>query len=274
MKNQRYFRVGERAKDDSKTIPIFGITLEPKSQSKGNILFLEGFSGNYEDYLSFFLRPLSEAFRVDAYNYRSHIGSHGRFNNDSNLDDAQTILEEIPGDVFVVAHSYGAYLAARLDSDKVKGVYCIEPVFDPQMLSTLPRLGVNAANTAGYVPGLLQVMDAFLNKTWLNERLGFKVVSPLQGLRELARTSASDCSKPMAFTLASEDRTLGSHQQSRYLALIDMVRAAYPHAKNRSEVAEGLNHCLNLKGFEPFLKPEKNKDSDKILEDIVDFCSE
>lgn len=273
MKNQRYFRVGERAKDDSKTIPIFGLTLEPKTQSKGTILFLEGFSGHFEDYQRFFLEPLADAFQVNTYNYRSHTGSHGRFNNDSNLDDAQTILEEIPGDVFVIAHSYGAYLAARLDSDKVKGLYCIEPVFDPQMLNTLPRFGVNAANTAGYVPGLLQITDAFLNKTKLNETFGFKVVSPLQSSRELARTTAADCSKPMVFTFASGDRTLGSHQQSRYLALIDMVRAAYPHAENKSEVVKGLNHCLNIKGLEPFLKPEKDKDSKKILENIVDFCS-
>jgi len=275
MKNQRYFNVGERTKDDSKTIPIFGLTLEPKHPSKKNILFLGGLSGHFEDYQRFLLEPLADTFRVDTFNYRGHIGSHGRFNNKSNLDDAETILEEIQGDVFILAHSYGANLATRLKSDKIKKIYCFEPLFDFNMLTGLFQLGINALSITKHI-GFLGFPDFLLDEANIPIKAGFKNTNPLQSFAELKEVKECEYEKPLAFAFADKDTVYGTSNPVNQKNLIKKIKEMYPHAKNRSELVRGLNHCLNLKkgDFAPFLKPEKGKDSDKIIEDIINFYLE
>ena len=144
-KEYRHLTVGKRAKDDSKKIKLLGVTLEPNI-SKGNILFLPGFSGNFEDYSAHLLESLAETFRVDAYNYRSHPGSGGKFNNARALDDTELMLDKLDGPIFILTQSYGANLATRLKSEKVKSTYCLTPLFDLQMLPFLQRAGIHILN--------------------------------------------------------------------------------------------------------------------------------
>lgn len=275
MKNQRYFNVGNRAKDDSKKIPIFGLTLEPKFQSKGNILFLEGLSGHFEDYQRYFLEPLSDVFRIYTFNYRGHIGSPGQFNNKSNLDDAEIILEEIPGDTFILAHSYGANLATRLKNDKIKGIYCFEPLFDFNMLNGLFQLGINALKIANHI-NFLKLLDFLLDVANMPINAGFKNTSPLQSFAELSDVKEYPYEKPLAYAFTNKDIVYGTSNPVKQKNLFKRIKSLYPQAKNKSSLIKGLNHCLNLipRDFAPFLKSEQGKDSDKILEDIVDFFIE
>ncbi|MBW2986001.1 alpha/beta hydrolase [Candidatus Woesearchaeota archaeon] len=275
-KEYRHLNVGKRAKDDSNKITLLGVTLEP-NVSKGQILFLPGFSGNFEDYSAHFLEALAETFRVDAYNYRGHPGSKGKFNTARTLDDTELILDKIDNPVLILAQSYGANLAARLEPDKVKSTYCLTPLFDLQMLPILQRVGVNILNVTGYLPGILPTIDYIFDSTGIAKKAGFPNTHPLQSFAQLAKLKKTPHNKPTAFALADNDEILSTRNNvARYIHLVDQIKTVYPHAKNRSELVRGLNHCLNLtKGdFVPFLKPEKGKDSDKIIEDIVNFFSD
>lgn len=269
------FYVGERAPDDSRKIALEGFIVSPGRFSKGDILFLQGFSGRHEDYMNLLL-PLGEEHRVITYNYRGHGSSKGRFRNKFALQDMMQVLDTIPKEGNILAHSYGANLAAGMSSDKVDRIYCIEPLFNKQMICAGFRLGIDAAKAAGYIPVILGLPDYFLGKTGIAKRLGFNNSEPLQSLRELAKISEKKCSKKMAFALSDKDSLFGTQNPGKYMALIDRIIKSYPQAKDRSELVRGLNHCLNLApdDFKPFLKPEAGKNSDRIIEDIVNFFSE
>lgn len=267
------FYVGERAPDDSRKIALEGFIVSPGRFSKGDILFLQGFSGKYEDYMHLLL-PLGEEHRVITYNYRGHSSNKQRFNDKAVLSDIEQVLDTIPREGNILAHSYGANLAARLASDKADRIYCIAPLFNPKMFAGKFRFGINAAKLAGYVPGILKVSDLFLDKTGLSGRLGFNNSAPLQSLRELAKISEKKCSKKMAFALSDNDSLFGTQNPGRYMLLLDKILESYPQAKDRSELVRGLNHCLNLQGLVPFLKQEPGKDSNKIIEDIIDFYNQ
>ena len=272
-KTPRFIKVGKRAKDDSKKISLLGITLEP-NQVKGNILFLQGFSGHFEDYFPHFLLSLAETFKVEVYNYRGHLGSKGKFDVSLSSQDAETMLEKIGAPASLLAHSYGANIATHMDSGNIQRTYCINPLFDSQMLPFLSRAGIRFLRAASFVPGLLQIPDYMLDSAGLAKKAGFQNRHTLQSLASLAKLEETEHDKPMAFALSDSDEVLGTRNNSaRYLLLMDRIKSRYRHAENRSELVRELNHCLNLNknDFTPFLKPEKGKDSDRIIEDIINF---
>jgi len=270
------FYVGERAPDDSKKIKLDGYIIDPK-KAKGTVFFLQGFSGRYDDYLEHFLFPIGEEFHVVTYNHRGHSGSQGKFNAKRGAEDWKEITESMGREpAYLLGHSYGANLATRLESDKIQSTYCLTPLFDLQMLPFLHRLSINILNTAGYIPGLLQTIDYGIESAGIAEKAGCPNNCPLQSFAQLAKLKETTSDKPMAFALADIDEVLGTRDNTaRYLHLVNRIKARYPQAKNRSELVRGLNHCLNLtkNDFTPFLKPEKGKDSNRIIEDIINFYS-
>lgn len=267
------FYVGERAQDDSRQVRLDGVILSTR-YSKGDILFLQGFSGRHEDYMHL-LRPLAEEFRVITYNYRGHGGSEGRFTNASAVRDTEQILESIPRKGNILAHSYAGFVT-NLKSDKVQRAYLLEPYLHPSTLPPGFRLGIKACSLASVLPVVLPGIDGLLDASGISQKAGFNNKRPLQSFAELERISVSDFDKPLAFTLASRDELFSVPYPEKYMQVVDMIKERYPHAKNRSELVRGLNHCLNLapNDFAPFLKPEEGKNSSRIIEDIVDFFSE
>ena len=268
------FYVGDRAPDDSKKVKLEGCIVSSRRRSKSDILFLQGFSGKHEDYMHLLL-PLGEEFRVITYNYRGHGGSEGRFTNESALRDIGQILESIPREGNILAHSYASF-ATGLKSDKIQRAYLLEPYLNPNTLPIAYRLGVKACSLASVIPVILPGIDAVLDASSIPAIFGFNNKRPLQSFAELDKVSAQDFEKPLAFTLADQDELFAIPHPEKYLRVIDAIQKRYPHAKNRSELVRGLNHCLNLTpgDFAPFLKPEQGKDSKKIIEDIINFFSE
>jgi hypothetical protein len=267
------FYVGDRAPDDSRQVRLDGIIISPK-HPKGDILFLQGFSGRHEDYMHL-LMPLGEEFRVITYNYRGHGKSKGRFTNASAINDTEQILESIPRKGNILAHSYAIFVT-RLKSDKLQRAYLLEPYLDPSMLPAGFRLGVKVCSLASVLPIVLPGIDALLDASGIPQEKGLNNKRPLQSFAELEKIRAYDFDKPLAFTLASRDELFSVPYPEKYMQAIDMIKEKYPQARNRSEIVRGLNHCLNLapNDFAPFLKPEEGKNSDRIIEDIVNFFSE
>ncbi|MBW3004930.1 alpha/beta hydrolase [Candidatus Woesearchaeota archaeon] len=263
------FYVGERAPDDSRQVKLEGCLIESRF-SKGDILFLQGFSGKHEDYMHLLL-PLGEEFRVITYNYRGHGGNKQRFQDRAVLSDVEQIIAHVPRGGKILAHSYGANLATRLTSDKIQRAYLLEPYLSPATLPSAYRLGAKACETISILPVILPGLDAILDAS---SALHQKKI--LQGLAELSKVKAQEFDKPLAFTLADQDELFAVPSPEKYMRIIDLIKEMYPHARNRSELVRGLNHCLNKTpgDFVPFLKPEEGKDSDRIIEDIVKFFSE
>jgi len=268
------FYVGERAPDDYRQVKLDGMIISPK-HPKGDILFLQGFSGKHEDYMHL-LMPLGEEFRMVTYNNRGHPGSGGTFNAKKSAEDWKEIAKSSACD-YVLAHSCGASFALKLDSKYIKGAYCIEPVFSADMLPWLMRAGISMLHAAEVSPTILPSIDSFLDARGLPARWGLSNKNPLQSFSEIGKLDQNSYVKPLAFTIADADEALGTTgKPERKVALIEKVMTAYPQARNRSNLVRGLNHCLNLTpgDFAPFLKPEKGKDSDRIIEDIINFFSE
>jgi len=237
---------------------------------------LQGFSGRYDDYLEHFLFPLGEEFRVVTYNHRGHSGSGGKFDAKRGTDDWKEIIENMGREpAYFIGHSYGANLATRLDSDKIKGIYCFEPLFDFKMINGVFQLGINALSIAKHI-GFLELPDSLLDASGIPLKAGFNNTHPLQSFTELSGLKEQAYEKPLAFAFTDKDIVFGTNNSAKQKSLIKRIKARYHQAKDRSHLIAGLNHCLNLTpgDFAPFLKPEQGKDSKRIIEDIINFFSE
>ena len=78
----------------------------------------------------------------------------------------------------------------------------------------------------------------------------------------------------VGFYISDRDLVFGTFGDPRhYYFLRKKLAEMFPDSTDYSEVHRGLNHCLNLgiADFSPFMKPEKGKNSDRIIETIIDF---
>lgn len=265
------FYVGERSPDDKRKIRLSGYILEPK-HPKGTVYFLQGFSGRYEAYTDPFLSSIAEEFRVITYNHRGHNGSGGRFDAKRGIADWEEIIENNKEPAFLLAHSCGAGLALGIDSGKVKKAYLLEPVLSSRMLPLWMHLGVNILKYAYVLPGLLSELDRYLEVYDVPQKVDLPVQNLAQNLVGIACLEPKKYSKPLAFTISDKDPALDTvSKRHRRVALVERFMNMYPQANNKSNLVDGLNHCLNLEENVPFLRKEDGKDSERIIEDIIDF---
>lgn len=254
-------------------IQLEGLILEPNfTKAQSTIIFTPGISSHFEDYLPL-LEPLAEEAHVVTYDLRGHGRSQGVFDPPKLVEDLEDIAKMLAKPVCAIGQSVGASIAASAANTQecIKGVYLITPYLCTDSLSIGPRCGVYLARALTYT-GIPYVLDALLRRN-----KAFKNRTPIQDTGRLVKAKAPRCAqeKPTSWIVADHDAVLGTLNNPRHFdAVCGRLRELYPHGHDRSALAHGLNHCLNITpgDYAPFLKDEPGKNRDAIIADMLDFA--
>ena len=266
-------------------ITLKGAEFVPKKQSSlGTIYLIPGISAVWGDYTTLIV-PLAKRFRVCTYNQRGHGNSPGRFDVRSAVDDLERIISKESSPVGIIGHSISCKeavdVAKRFEENgkPLDGVYMIEPFLGIEFLNWPQKAMAHLAY--GFTPALRFIDDAFNDLKKLRELNGLNNRDVLASYGALAREKSSDCAgltTPVGFMLSDNDGTLGTNSMNHYLKCIGLLNKLFPNHENifhsaegDSYAAKGLNHCLNLNGFRPFLKLEKGKKREVALFAIETF---
>ncbi len=269
MKQDITLKVG-RERD----ISLEGTIFEPKYEKPDSlIIFTPGISSTYRDYQKFLLEPLAEEARVLTYNLRGHGKSEGKFDPPILVEDLENIVKQQVTPVVLLGQSIGAGIsaAAAKTQGNVCGVYMINPYLDPEFLSDTQLKYVSLAQKSTYT-GLPTLIDPILHHLFK----GFHNRRPIRDFGSLKKVKLSESIDdiPISWIISDKDEVLGTiDNQEHYSKIRQILSLHYPNSTDRSELAQGLNHCLNTtKGdYAPFMKKEKGKDSERIVTDIIEF---
>ncbi len=261
------FKVGKNNKDDYEKIELEGLVLSKSTPSSGTVVFSQGISGHFKDCENI-LFPLAEEFDVITFNQRGHGKSEGRFDPMKMGDD----LDEITYDgSFILGLSAGAVGALTMETD-VASIFLINPYLGPDFLSKKQRFCLYAAKCLSYT-GIQKIIQYLFSIKDLNKKSGFHNKRFIDDYAKLTKVPEFYLNKKVGFCVADKDEVLGTlNNEEHYNNIINKFSIFYD-ATDYSHIAKGLNHCLNKKkkDFAPFLKDETGKDSNKIIETIIEF---
>ena len=262
------FKVGKNSKDDFEKIELEGLVLS-SNVSNGIIFFSPGLCSHFDDYNNL-LYPLAEEFDVVTFNHRGHGASEGRFCSLRIADDLDYLVSD---GAFVLSHSAGSIGALDVKSD-VKAVFVINPYLFPEILSKKQRFLLYLAKglTCAFVQKPVQALLSVKN---FNEKLGFhnkRFIDDYAALLDVPDFFSFE--RKVGFFVSDNDKVIGTlNNEKHYNKVKERLLLMYEDAEDYSHLVKGLNHCLNKKEGDsvPFLKTEPGKNSDKIIETIVNF---
>ncbi len=271
-----------------------GITLDgaegvPKRQKPlGTIYFIPGLSAIWDDYLPLIM-PLAKRFKVCTYDQRGHGSSPGKFDVSSAADDLENIIsKDNTRPVGIIGHSVGAKIAVDVakrfekSNQPLQGVYFIQPVLGADFLGVLQRAVVHLLY--GLTPAVRFVDDILNEFKRLRKFNGVNNRDFIAGYGSVARMDSAECAgmdTSVGYMLANGDVTLGLNSKRHYFRCVAGLSRLFPSQAgvfqsfdSDSPYVRGLNHCLNRKGFRPFLKNEKYKGRDAIVFAVESFFCE
>ncbi len=279
----------------SSGIELKGIYYSPEEQKdhlrvkfqavQPSIYFVHGLSGRWADYKSVLI-PLSDEFRVFAYDQRGHGSSPGVYSPQKAVDDLEAIVEREEGNpVGLLGQSIGCRtaveVAKRFESKgkPLKGVYMLQPYLG---VDSFGNINKSLFRAISFLYPLLSPIDLLLTVLpFVRHPLGLNQVFPIYTCGAVSKISSGDCegliNTPVGYMLADNDTLLGTNDADHYLACMARMIKLFskPNSSqipwNDGLVVAGLNHCFNYKGHKPFLKEEPGKNSGKIVDKMAAF---
>jgi len=270
------FKVGEKGKDDPNKIELEGIVSVKNTSSLASVVFCEGISSHYEDYMPF-LDEIGEIFDVAAFNHRGHGKSQGIYDSMLLSDDLDSVLSDeklvIAHSLVPVTHSVGA--VSPLGSEKkADSVFMINPYLGPDFLGPNQRalLYLTKFFTYSYLHKPIQQILSIGN---ISKNMGFhnkNFISDYTNLLNVPKEYSRD--KNVGIIVSDKDEVIGTlNNRQHYDYIRRTLIGMFDNVMDYSHSAYGLNHCLNLnKGdLVPFMKREHTKDTTMIMDSILDF---
>ncbi len=271
---------------EGRGIVLNGAEGVPKKQEPlGTIYFLPGISAIWSDYTPLIV-PLAKRFRVCTYDQRGHGSSPGKFDVNSAADDLESIIaKDGTRPAGIIGHSISCKIAVDVakrfekDNQQLQGVYMVQPVLGSDFLNWPQRAVVHLLY--GLTPALRFVDDVLNEFKNLRKLNGLNNRDFLAGYGSVARVDSAECTgldTPISYMLANGDVTLGLSSKKHYFRCVSGLSrlfpsqtSVFPSLDGDSSYVRGLNHCLNRKGFVPFLKSEKHKNKDAVVFAIESF---
>lgn len=246
---------------------------EPSQTKRGTIgFFTPGWSADYNDYDPLLL-PLAESYRIIAANPRGHGGSKGILHPKKAVDDLEDLFQKHGEEkTAFIGHSLAAFSLQAAQRCNPKAVVLFNPYVNVHYLPLSMRIGVETASLLKRT-GLSYLVDLPLSKLPL-EKAGLHMDYPLANtaaLHQIDITRIARVKQPLLYFIADNDHVLGTHGKDRMKTYRFAIATASKNSENASPLVKGLNHCLNYKGYAPFLKDEPGKDKQRILDRIERF---
>lgn len=244
---------------------------EPSTRSQGTIIFTPGWSGHHKDYDEL-LAPIGESYRVLAPNLRGHGNSQGTFEQESCIADLTSLSEEYDANA-LIGHSAGTISVAAAKQTNPDAVILFNPFFN---VENIPNVTRGIVRTLYNNTRLSRSIDNVLQHLPL-ERAAMNTRRPAENTGNLATIDASSYDRidsPLMYVVSGRDTVLGTnneHVRNQYRSLINNLST---DAYDESDLADKLNHCLNFKGYVPFLKDEEGKDKKTIIEQTLMFLEQ
>lgn len=187
------------------------------------------------------------------------------------------MIKEDGENAHLLAHSIGGMIGINAASDtpeNVSSLYMIAPFLNDMCLPGASRIGIRLLDA---LQGILPYADKLLNTTGISGKMGHcnhvlqahSTVNQDDFMNHYQEFNKAGI--PAAFVLTGHDEVLGTKDKKHYSQIKNLIGFYLPKAEDRSAHFHDLNHCLNIKGDCPFLKPEDGKDRKRVIENIAGF---
>jgi pimeloyl-ACP methyl ester carboxylesterase len=264
-----------RGSDD---VLLKGCIYEPSQQVVGTLQFVHGWTSQYKEYASL-LEPLSERYRIVAFNLRGHGGSQGIFDRDKCVEDVVGQNKEYcVGPTGLLGHSAGSFSLMAAEKCNYRSMAFFTPYLCPSFLpkglrALVKFLDISRATSIinKFEDGLKEVECRYpwLHRKYLNvENLARNSIA----LNDMDLRSFK-VHLPLLYFLSDKDGTLGTDDPTKHLKYKEVLQSIADKVIDCSEFVCGLNHNLNFNDSDTFLKEEPGKNKERILRCLDDFFS-